>query len=374
MSQAIFFQRGHELVEMQEAPFYSEAAFQKLLAQCPNLIAGGSMESVAPDRWLIVSEMARAPQKGESRSNQWTLDQLLIDEEGVPTLLAVLKRSDMPFRVEIVGQLLDHAANAAEYWPIDRIKANFEATCRRQQQEAKTVLADHLKGGNEPDVFWEALESNLRWGRIRLVFVADEIPIELRRMIDLLNTQMGRIQVFGIEFKRFEGAGQTTFVSRPVDTLPESAFRDRMAGRAWDEGSFFETLSENEPAEVVATARCLYDWGRANTTGVWLGRSDTIGSFAPTFEHGGRHHQPFVVWTTGLVKIYFSWLAAKPPFDAKDLRRELVGRLNAIRDMGSHETRLEKQWTITLEELRESDALQRIIEVFDWYSAEVRKI
>jgi ribosomal protein L30E len=34
------------------------------------------------------------------------------------------------------------------------------------------------------------VDANLRAGKVRLVFVADEIPAELRRVVEFLNSQM----------------------------------------------------------------------------------------------------------------------------------------------------------------------------------------
>jgi hypothetical protein len=34
------------------------------------------------------------------------------------------------------------------------------------------------------DTYWDTVEQNLRNGQVRLLFVADEIPSELRRIIE----------------------------------------------------------------------------------------------------------------------------------------------------------------------------------------------
>jgi hypothetical protein len=51
------------------------------------------------------------------------------------------------------------------------------------------VLAAFL-GPQEPDAFWRQVDANLRAGRVRMVFVADRIPPELRRIVEFLNEQM----------------------------------------------------------------------------------------------------------------------------------------------------------------------------------------
>ena len=55
------------------------------------------------------------------------------------------------------------------------------------------------------DSFWLQVKTNLEAGRIRLLFVADAIPIELRRIIEFLNKQMDPAEVLGLELRQFEG-------------------------------------------------------------------------------------------------------------------------------------------------------------------------
>ena len=42
-----------------------------------------------------------------------------------PTLVEVKRSSDTRERREVVGQMLDYAANAVVYWPIETIRARF---------------------------------------------------------------------------------------------------------------------------------------------------------------------------------------------------------------------------------------------------------
>jgi hypothetical protein len=55
--------------------------------------------------------------------------------------------------------------------------------------------------------FWDAVGSNLREGRIRLVFVADEIPATLKRLVEFLNEQMPRVEVLAVEIRQYRASG-----------------------------------------------------------------------------------------------------------------------------------------------------------------------
>jgi hypothetical protein len=49
------------------------------------------------------------------------------------------------------------------------------------------------------DEFWSTVATNLKAGRVRLMFVADVIPPELKRVIEFLNEQMNPAEVIGLE-------------------------------------------------------------------------------------------------------------------------------------------------------------------------------
>ena len=72
-------------------------------------------------RWILVTrEKGIAPVRGEAA--RWSVDHLLIDQDGVPTLAEVKRGSNPEIRRAIVGQLLEYAAHAAETWtPAERL-------------------------------------------------------------------------------------------------------------------------------------------------------------------------------------------------------------------------------------------------------------
>jgi len=58
----------------------------------------------------------------EEGGDCWFVDHLLIDQDGIPTLVEVKRSTDTRIRREVVGQMLDYAANAVVYWPVETIK------------------------------------------------------------------------------------------------------------------------------------------------------------------------------------------------------------------------------------------------------------
>lgn len=126
MSGHVFLlQDGGGLVRMSESPYDSESLLQELLARYPDLLAGDQIDGAEPRRWLLVSREMGVPGE-EDGADRWSLDHLFLDQEAIPTLVEVKRSSDTRIRREVVGQMLDYAANAVVYWPVETIRARFE--------------------------------------------------------------------------------------------------------------------------------------------------------------------------------------------------------------------------------------------------------
>ncbi len=107
--------------------------------------------------------------------------------------------------------MLDYAANGVAYWPIDQIIDAFNVTVTKDGGDPEQRLRQFLQE-QEPEPFWRQVEANLRSGRIRMVFVADRIYAELRRIMEFLNEQMRPAEVLAIEIAQFT-AGDTRLLA-----------------------------------------------------------------------------------------------------------------------------------------------------------------
>jgi hypothetical protein len=175
-----------KLLAMEEAPYDSERLLQKLLADHPDLLAGDQIDAEEPRRWLLVTREMAVPGEQDG-AGRWSLDHLFLDQDAIPTLVEVKRSSDTRIRREVVGQMLDYAANAVVYWPVEEIKAKFESRCKDDGDDPETELVGLLGEGQDTSTFWQSVKTNLQAGRVRLLFIADEIPTELRRVVEFLN-------------------------------------------------------------------------------------------------------------------------------------------------------------------------------------------
>ena len=251
-------QNDEQLVAMKEQKYDSEDLLQELLAKYPNLMAGDQMDSKSPRRWLLISREASIPDE-EGGGGRWSVDHLFLDQDAIPTLVEVKRSSDTRIRREVVGQMLDYAANAIVYWPVETIIAKFEANCDDPEQ----ILNDFLEQDGDQEEFWQKVKTNLRAGKVRLVFVADEVPSELKRIVEFLNDQMDPAEVLAVEIRQYLGEGLKTLVPRVIG-LTEEAQRKKSSGpratKRWDEATFRKDLnSRNLEGEKIKDIETLLE-------------------------------------------------------------------------------------------------------------------
>ncbi len=201
-------QSDNTLLEMTEQPYAAEELLQQLLASHPDLLAGDQIDSVVPRRWLFIGQEVGVPGEQDG-GNWWSLDHLFLDQDAIPTFVEVKRSTDTRSRREVVAQMLDYAANATEYWPVPRMREDHARMC----QTAGVTTEEHFaqsfgpESSLEMEDFWHQAEVNLREGRVRLLFVGDKIPLQLRRIVEFLNRQMDPAQVLALEVRQFVSPG-----------------------------------------------------------------------------------------------------------------------------------------------------------------------
>ncbi len=378
MNAGIFLVKGNDqLVRMDEQPYDSEDLLQELLAKYPSLLAGDQMDSTRPRRWLLIKREAELASE-EDGASRWSVDHLFLDQDGIPTIVEVKRSRDTRIRREVVGQILDYAANAVVYWPIEKIRAMFESHCEGAGKNHEQVLVDFLAGESGVESYWSQVKTNFEAGRIRLLFVADEIPAELRRIVEFLNDQMRSAEVLAVEIKQFTGQGLKTLVPRVIGQTAE-AERAKSAGgrrefRAWDEASFFDALQKNVDANIVAVARQLTTWGNSRASGIRFGSGSKFGALMPFVEHKGKDAQCFMVRSDGQVHIIFGYIGRLPAFEKLEVRELLRQKLNQIPGINIPSDELDGGVKFDLRLLAEEKALQRFIGAFDWFVQQARSI
>ncbi len=369
------------LVSLKEHAYESEDLLQTLLAKYPSLLAGDQINPKAPRKWLLVKREVEVPDE-EGGSGRWSIDHLFLDQEGVPTLVEVKRSTDTRIRREVVGQMLDYAANGVKYWPMEEVRSFVNQRCEREAINAYTEV-DKLTGvDNSWEQFWATVKLNLQAGRIRMIFVADEIPEELRRVVEFLNKQMDPAEVLAIEIKPFVGQNIKTLVPRLIGQTSEAEERKGVSGsrskRQWDEASYFSEMEvKNGPLETRIARRVL-EWANSNVTRIWWGQGAENGSFIPVLEVNGEKFLPIALYheiSRGrpAIEINFQYAYKKSPFDQLSLRLEWLRRLNEIPGVSLPADVIERRPNFPLLALDNEAAMAKFLSAMNWFVSEARK-
>jgi len=376
MSSGMFIiQDDGSLIPMSEQPYDSEGLLQELIARYPDLLAGNQIRSGDPRRWLLVSrEQGVAAEEGGG--GRWSLDHLFLDQDAVPTLVEVKRSSDTRVRREVVGQMLDYAANAIAYWRVEEIRSRFEADCQQRSEAPDLLLADLLGERVDPEEFWQTVKTNLQAGKVRLVFVADHIPPELGRVVEFLNSQMDPAEVLAVEIPQYVGGSLRSLVPRVIGITAEAQQKKRLTpGRPWDEQTFFDELARVRGQQEAQAARTIHGWALESGLRPSWGSGRQLGAFTPFIEHKNISVCPFWLLTNGTIAICFGSLQYRLPFTDEMKRRELLDRLNAIRGIELAPERATNRYpTFPYTALQDPAALKQFLEAMEWTVDQIRAL
>lgn len=306
-----------------------EKEIQNILENNLDLLPGDQIDPDDPRRWLLVKrEMSvQDPNTGQDR---WSIDFFLVDQDGIPTFVECKRFADTRSRREVIGQVLEYAANGHYYWTAEIIKTYAEEACRKRNTGLDKALEELGTNVEEtPDQFFSRVEQNLREGQVRIVLFLEESPFELRSVVDFLNKQMERSEVIIVEARQyatndikivvpvlFGYTEQARLVKRPIVITSQR--------RKWDKLSFFNDARsklKNSDVDILSSFldKCIsigleIGWGTGGKTGSYTvyDRSICPRSF-------------YTVGSNGTLSINFGWLnGSEAAESARDRLLELV--------------------------------------------------
>jgi hypothetical protein len=239
---------------------------QQLLEKNFDLLPGDQIDPDDPRRWLLIKREMPVPDPSTG-ADRWSIDFFFVDQDAIPTFVECKRRDDTRSRREIVGQMLEYAANGHHYWPHDLLRDLAKATALDRGVELAAAL-ETLDPTDDLaiEAFFERVQENLRQGQLRIVFFLEESPFELRSVVDFLNKQMERSEVLLVEARQYIAEGrrivaptlfgyteQARLIKRSVTVLPTGA------RRRWDRDSFFADAARRLAAPDVQALTTVYD-------------------------------------------------------------------------------------------------------------------
>jgi hypothetical protein len=266
--------------------------------------------------------------------------------------------------------MLDYAANAIAYWPIEKIQTELESLAARRGLDLDMLMWEFLGEDNDILEFWQKVRTNLLSGRVRLVFVADEIPRELQRIVEFLNQQMSPAEVYAIEVKQYTGQGIRSLVPRVVGITADADIR-KLAGKAdrkqWDKDSFLKVLRERRSQRELKAAEQILDWVEGKNLRIAWGSGSSDGAFFVMVDLDGITHYTFAVrtgWKNAYIQLQFAQMVK--PFDTLEKRRQLADKIQEATGVKLADEGLKKYPSIMLSILDQRKT-QDFLTAFDWY-------
>lgn len=343
------------LTELRETLYDTEDNLQELIEKNPILLAGSQINPENPRKWILISREMGVPDH-ESGTACWYLDHLFIDQDGIPTLVEVKRSTDTRIRREVVGQMLDYAANASAYWTISDIQDSFDG-------DLKSAFGEDV----QEELYWDNVISNLKLGKIRLIFAADTIPENLRRIIEFLNNQMQNAEVLGLEIKQYMSQNkQQIFVPKIIGRTLQAVETKKSPAKSWDYDSFLEDVQRmgGVPARTLCE-NIIRDF-KGMGCRIWYGKGKIHGSIIICYDaENGKGMQLFGVypWTKNvLCELEFHYF--KEPYDSSNMKEILKQRFEDALDISIPPNRLNGRPSFRLDILQSADKYNKLIALF----------
>lgn len=332
MSSVYIIKEGGRTVPMNRVRCENEdVELQALLQQNLDLLPGEQINPEDPRRWLPIKREMPVPDPGTG-ADRWSIDFLLADQDGVPTFVECKRYSDTRSRREVVGQMLEYAANGHYYWGKDQLRELAEESARNANMSLDGRINDLQPTDIESiDGYFERVQENLREAQLRIIFFLEEAPFELRSVVDFLNTQMERSEVLLVEARQYEREGLSvvapmlfgyTETARQVKRT--AAMKTGGARRKWDIDLFMAHAASLLSQDAVASLKSLHDaclqhgceisWGTGAKTGSYSIKEPEI---AP--------RSLITISSDGCLSFNFGWLNGEDTKeDARQKLKDLV--------------------------------------------------
>lgn len=258
---------------------------QLLLEKNPNLLPGEQIDPDDPRRWLLIKREMPVPDP-TTGGNRWNIDFFFVDQGATPTFVECKRFVDTRSRREVVGQMLEYAANGHHYWTKEMIRTFADEAAKNRgltlEQAIRSLEPDD---GESADEFFARVEENLREGVVRLVFFLDESPMELRSVVDFLNKQMQRSEVLLVEARQYTRDEVKVVVPTLFGYTEEARHVKRTvtvttrSSKQWNEAAFFTDIQAKLDSVGSEAVQMLYDFCLAKQCRLVWGRGAVVGSF-----------------------------------------------------------------------------------------------
>ena len=334
-----------------------EKELQDLIEKHPNVLPGKQMvpDSKDPPRFVLLCH--EMPVGGGS------LDILLADQNGVLTLVEVKLVENRQARREVIGQIMEYAANATDLWGVEHVRKEAAQYWAKETKNIDEIIKVNFGEVNVED-FWKKVGKNLEEGRIHLIIAADELRPEARRIIEYLSGEMSNARLYGLELGYYEDESSQIIVPRLVGQTQAEVAKPRTL---WRKELLHERFGKLPDPDLGKRLRRVLDWAVNN--GFFL----PLKAQNPGFGLRGRNGKLIISLYPSYVYCFFEderYLGG-----ARD-RDKLVAELKELRmydsDLDPGSVVSGRELTRELTELSE-DEFTKLLDIFSHFCAEAER-
>lgn len=243
-----------------------EGFLQLLIAEHP--------EELIPWEQILTEEDEKVPVvlvKTEAGVTKGSIDVLLLGNDGVLTIVeAKLSENTREIRRMMIAQAIEYAAQLYAEWDSNRIQSEGEKYWRKAYDKDFSEEMRKKFDIQSDEGFWRGVDANVKEGNVRVLYACDEIPKEVRQIIEFLN-RFAEFDVYGLEVKlhpRQEEILLTTDLIGPsaAERAVKEGKRDLIPGKRnlklWTETDFRGQLEKSNDGKSLSIANDLLNFGK----------------------------------------------------------------------------------------------------------------
>jgi len=223
---------------------------------------------------------------------------------------------------------------------------------------------------------WDEPDEEAFGNGVRIVLASEDFSKEVTSTVLWLNERGLEIRCLRLSPYRLDD--RLLIDVQQIIPLPESQefqvrVRDKseLQRRASREkpslAELWKELERNCTSGELEAARAIEAWLERNTAFF-----TTKDGFAGSIQHAGNEHYPLKVRMRGEVRLWFQYLANKPPFADEGLRLELRDRLNVIPGIEIGRNRIAGKPKIELAALVKPESRAAFLAALDWVVETIR--
>jgi len=286
---------------------------QVLLSKNFDLLPGNQIDPDDPCRWMLIKREMPVPDP-YTGADRWSIDFFLVDQNATPTFVECKRFLDTRSRREVVGQVLEYAANGQHFWSSESIRAHAGKSATSNGTTIDESIQKLQPSIAEPDEFFSEVERRLKAGELRLIFFFEQAPHELKRLVEFLNKQMNLTEVLLVEARHYRKDEVRIVVPRLFGFTEQALAIKRAAAAegarapvAKDWSTFADNaITKGIGEEKICALKLVYETCKTLGAEIAWGRGVRTASFSPRWPSICANPAPFSVYSNGNLELHLS--------------------------------------------------------------------